>query len=122
VRTFSTDTGLERTNSANLFELPITPFVAGDFNDDGLVNLADYTVWRDNLGASDESALNGNGNMTNGVDVDDYELWKTNFGPAGSDSLAVSNAAVPEPGTLTLLGLLVAAGVGSLRRHRSVSN
>ena len=33
----------------------------GDFNGDGQVNLADYAVWRDNLGAADESGINNNG-------------------------------------------------------------
>src|SRR5690606_5230945 len=28
----------------------VSPGLAGDFNDDGTVNLADYTLWRDNLG------------------------------------------------------------------------
>ena len=35
--------------------------LAGDYNGNGTVDAADYVVWRDNLGAADESALNGNG-------------------------------------------------------------
>src|SRR5690606_19134577 len=50
----------------------------GDFNGDGMVNLADYTVWRDNLGAGDESSLSNNGDDMNGVDAGDYQLWKQN--------------------------------------------
>ncbi|MCO6043652.1 cadherin domain-containing protein [Aeoliella sp. ICT_H6.2] len=52
----------------------------GDFNRDGRVNLADYVVWRNNLGASDESSINDNGDGMNGVDAADYQLWKDNFG------------------------------------------
>jgi hypothetical protein len=64
----------------------------GDFNIDGTVNLADYTVWRDNLGG-DSAALNGNGAGDATVTVADYDLWKENFGSAGGgaggwDSLA----------------------------------
>ena len=34
------------------FEAQVLLVNPGDFNDDGIVNLADYTVWRDNLGAA----------------------------------------------------------------------
>ncbi|MCO6042745.1 right-handed parallel beta-helix repeat-containing protein [Aeoliella sp. ICT_H6.2] len=52
----------------------------GDFNNDGTVNLADYVVWRNNLGAADESSINNHGDGMNGVDTADYQLWKDNFG------------------------------------------
>lgn len=81
--------------------------LAGDFNGDGMVDVADYTVWRDNLGAGDESSLNGAGDGLNGVDIEDYNLWKTNFGlPAATLS------SVPEPGALSLLlaGAMLALG------------
>lgn len=86
----------------------------GDFNDDGIVDAADYTVWRDNLGGN-SSALNGNGSGAATVVQADYDLWKTNFG-----STALGGAiggAVPEPATLwvALGGCL--AGLGSLRRR-----
>lgn len=80
---------------------------AGDFNGDGQVDAADYTVWRDNLGASD-AALNGagTGDPSGLVVAADYELWRTNFG-----SGSVVLASIPEPSSLCLLafaGLLVA--------------
>lgn len=75
---------------------------AGDFNGDGVVDAADYTVWRDNLGATEDgSLLNGNG--TGGVvDQDDYELWKDNFG-ASLDEAEGNSASVPEPSSVLLL-------------------
>lgn len=45
---------------------------AGDFNEDGVVNLGDYTVWRDGLG----------GQFT----TDDYLIWKNNFGATSDGS------------------------------------
>jgi PEP-CTERM motif len=89
--------------------------IPGDYNQDGAVDAADYTVWRDHLGTS--FALGGNGDETDDsagvVDQADYALWKANFGNlAGSG--AFSNAAVPEPSTFVLLA---AAIVGiALRR------
>ncbi|WP_425396327.1 fibronectin type III domain-containing protein [Aeoliella sp.] len=56
------------------------PTAAGDFNSDGVVNLADYVVWRNHRGAADESAIGNNGDGQNGVDQADYQLWKDNFG------------------------------------------
>lgn len=79
--------------------------LAGDYNDDGVVNAADYTVWRDNLGAPTETALNGNGDGMNGVDAADYTRWKNNFGATGS--LGAVGGAVPEPSAcLIALGLM----------------
>jgi hypothetical protein len=86
--------------------------LAGDFNGDGVVDAADYTVWRDNLGATDESAFAmGSGTGDNMIDAADYALWRSNF---GSTAAALTQAAnVPEPTALLLavIGGLVAAGV-----------
>ena len=87
-----------------------SPTLGGDFNADGIVDAADFTVWQDHLGL-DASALGGNGSGAATVVQADYLLWKTNFGlsaAAGSEGAA----AVPEPGTLLLALLaLVAAPV-----------
>ncbi len=85
--------------------LPEPEGLAGDYNNDHVVDAADYTVWRNNLGAANESSLNGNGDGMNGVDEGDYIRWKNNFG-AVAGAGGVSGAAVPEPSTW---GLLVAA-------------
>lgn len=85
--------------------------IDGDFNGDGRVDAADYSVWRDNLGNPDESVLMGAGDGMNGVDMGDYQLWSQNYGFSnvpGEDPVSV-----PEPHSLlltllTLLTLLVA--------------
>jgi hypothetical protein len=85
---------------------PAPPGVSAiDYNDDGIVDAADYTVWQDNLGLS-ASALNGNGSGAATVVQADYLLWKTNFEALATGSEAA--AAVPEPTTLllTLLALV----------------
>ncbi len=51
----------------------------GDYNNDGMVDITDYTVWRDNLGG-DSSVLNGNGTGASTVVQADYDLWEQNFG------------------------------------------
>jgi hypothetical protein len=90
--------------------------LAGDYNDNGFVDAADYSVWRDHLGAADESSLNGNGDGLNGVDAGDYTLWKINFGAPGAGAGGLGAGAVPEPGTLVMCLLSVFGLVGFRRR------
>ena len=56
----------------------------GDYNNDGEVNLADYTVWRNNLGAP-EGTLPNDPN-SGAIGVDQYNTWHSNFGMTGSGS------------------------------------
>ncbi len=80
--------------------------LAGDYNQNGIVDAADYTVWRNNLGGT-TSLPNDD---TPGVGPDDYIRWKINFGQtAGSGSGAIANAAVPEPATAAMLFLAMLA-------------
>ena len=66
--------------------------LAGDYNADGSVNAADYTVWRDNVGGT--SLVNETVSL--GVaDEADYDVWKANFGATGP--IAAGLARVPEP-------------------------
>ncbi|MCO6047094.1 LamG domain-containing protein [Aeoliella sp. ICT_H6.2] len=54
----------------------------GDFNEDGTVDIADYTVWRNNLGST--NGLPNSAALGGTVDSTYYELWKDNFGATGS--------------------------------------
>jgi enterochelin esterase-like enzyme len=78
----------------------IGPPLVGDYNGNGSVDAADYTVWRDSLGSTANLAADGNGSGS--IDIADYEVWQSNFGNH-SGSGAGANAAVPEPSTLLLL-------------------
>ena len=63
--------------------LPVLP---GDYNFNGIVDAADYTVWRDTLGTTGV-ALPADGNNDGQVNLDDYAFWKAHFGEtAGSGS------------------------------------
>jgi hypothetical protein len=86
--------------------------LAGDYNDDGVVDAADYTAWRDNLGGT--SLLNETASL-GVVDEADYDAWKANFGAVTGGSGGLS--AVPEPnsGVLVLMGL-AALYAASVRR------
>ncbi len=87
-------------------------FLPGDYNRDGIVDAADYTVWRDSLGQPGLVPYSGPDGDGNGlIDLEDYLLWKANF---GRGSAAIASASVPEPLAWRLLAL---AGVASLGRR-----
>jgi hypothetical protein len=76
----------------SLVAMVVAAPLAGDFNGDGLVNAADYTVWRDSVAA--------------GNPVGAYATWAANYGASLRTGPGV---AVPEPGVLALLGCLLGA-------------
>ncbi|WP_231943688.1 PQQ-dependent sugar dehydrogenase [Aeoliella mucimassa] len=81
--------------TGEIFRVVTDTPLPGDYNHDGTVNLADYTVWRDNLGASGLAPfVPGDGNGDGQVSSADYELWKQQFGAVQP---ADSPVAVPEP-------------------------
>ncbi|MEQ8847476.1 PEP-CTERM sorting domain-containing protein [Botrimarina sp.] len=70
----------------------------GDFNGDGTVDAADYTVWRDGLGTTYQQS--------------DYDTWAANYGASASGA-----AGVPEPAAGWML-LLGSAAAGRRRWRR----
>ncbi len=85
-----------------------TPML-GDYNDDGYVDQADYTVWADSYGETG-AWLDADGNNDEVIDQADYTIWADHYGESAS-----SPAAVPEPSMLVLFGL----GVVAMVRRRS---
>jgi hypothetical protein len=93
----------------------------GDYNHDGIVDAADYTVWRDTLGSTTDLRADGNDNGV--IDQGDFAIWKANFGNhAGSGSGSAATDAVPEPSTMAivLVGATLLAGRRAARRRRSI--
>lgn len=88
--------------------------LAGDYNGDGMVNVADYTVWRNSLGQTG-GGLPADGDGSGTVDAADYSFWKQRFGNATTVAFAASR--VPEPRGL-LAGLAMSGMFGLLFRAR----
>lgn len=91
----------------NLIVTQLSAGLAGDYNEDGHVNAADYVVFRNNQN-TDFTLPNENPAATTPgfVDQEDYEFWVTNFGNAlGSGAAAAAN--VPEPTTSAIAHLVV---------------
>lgn len=87
--------------------------LGGDFNGDGMVDAADYTVWRDNEGADESVLPPGSGDGSGTVDAGDYNVWRDNY---GASFAAVGAASIPEPGVLALLACLAITGGAAFRR------
>jgi hypothetical protein len=85
--------------------------VAPDFNGDGVIDLADFAIWKSHVGTlSGASVLDGDADGDGDVDGLDFLKWQRNVGKpmpwngAGAGSGSASNAAaVPEPASLALL-------------------
>ncbi|WP_425400164.1 hypothetical protein [Aeoliella sp.] len=91
----------------------------GDYNGDSVVNLADYTVWRNNLGS--DSLTNEDPSQSPGVvDGADYLVWKNNFGQSLNpvDAITSATASIPEPCTLAVAGLAVGLLLTSRATYR----
>jgi hypothetical protein len=77
------------------------PLLAGDYNNDGRVDAADYTVWRNQMGAN--VALPNEDATPGVVTADDYDVWRAHFGESAGGGGAAEG--VPEPETMTLAAL-----------------
>lgn len=95
-------------------------FKAGDYDFNGTVNAADYTVWRNAFGSTTDAAADGNGNGV--VDMADFVLWRDTLGQsggptAGAGSLVSGAVPVPEPTSVILAaaGSMLLVGCGRRR-------
>lgn len=113
------------------------PSPTGDYNNDGIVDGADYTLWRDSLGGDGSQLANRDPSGTGDVGATDYAAWKNNFGATSTPgSLTAGNGvvryttvqnaviaddlSVPEPGAMVLAVLSILACAGCRRRRRSI--
>lgn len=101
--------------------------VAGDYNGNGVVDGADYVLWRKTQGNAGPTAnpptsfadMRANGAVSVGefaqvIDQADRTFWRSNFGNTGSGSGAGSGGAIPEPAS----GMLVVLGLAALAFRR----
>ncbi|WP_146567387.1 hypothetical protein [Posidoniimonas corsicana] len=96
------DFGLNYGANSLTLDVTVDPnnLLDGDFNFDGVVDAADYTVWRDGLGTT--------------FGPGDYDIWRANYGATANSGVA-SPTAAPSPSGLVCL---LAAGVCVALRRR----
>lgn len=90
--------------------LPFSIGLAGDYNDDGLVDASDYLLWRKHVGTM--TSLPNDANIPGPIGVEHYNLWRANFGSSASGlgaGLQIESLAIPEP-TSAIMALFAANG------------
>lgn len=91
---------LQYTQSEALLFLTLS----GDYNGDGLVNAADYTVWRDSKGEQVSPGVGADGDGDGTITNADLLVWQQNYGlevPANGTLANTASRTVPEPSTIT---------------------
>jgi hypothetical protein len=97
--------------------IPAAPPVTGDYNNNGVVDAADYVLWRKGGPLPNEGATPGS------TTPEDYDVWRENFGAGAGDTgtstlikgfvryvSSGATSAVPETSSV----ILVAIGIGAL--------
>jgi hypothetical protein len=97
---------------------------AGDYNDDGVVDSADYVIWR----TSQSNGVALPANEVSGIgttDDADYDDWRSSFGiveapGSGTGLSGGASLTVPEPATSMMILTVGGAAAVGLRRRRQV--
>jgi hypothetical protein len=106
--------------------------IPGDYNQNGVVDAADYVLWRKTLNSSVSPQGSGaDGNSNGSIEAEDLTFWRQHFGQASQIIVNTASGAgtsegvffgsVPEPTTAWLLLLATVMASGQIR-HRSMSH
>lgn len=111
-------TGITAAGMISSGQFDVSPnftVIPGDYDGNGVVAAADYTVWRDTLGQLG-TGLAADGNSNGEVEDGDYMVWKMHFGEA---ALSVGNGQrVPEPAALMMCWPVLIFAIRTLARHQ----
>jgi glucosylceramidase len=78
--------------------LTSVPLLTGDYDGNGVVDAADYTVWRDNFGTTNKLPNDPIGGT---ISESQFVQWRTNFGATNAIQRTLASA-IPEPSALEL--------------------
>lgn len=99
---------------------PTPPPTTGDYNQNGVIDAADYVVWRNTLNQTVSPAGSGaDGDSSGTIDIGDYSYWRARFGNTVSPGLGAAN--VPEPSAISFVAFALAMLHAARRTRRSCS-
>jgi len=97
----------------------LTTMLLGDYNKNGVVDTADYLIWRTNQGRSNALANDAIGGV---IGQAQFNQWRAHYGQtAGSGSGTLGSGEVPEPATCSLMILAAVSMWTRQRRSRALS-
>ncbi|MFO0790006.1 MAG: hypothetical protein U0805_11170 [Pirellulales bacterium] len=87
--------------------------VSGDYNGNGVVDAADYVLWRNGGPLQNDP--------TPGVQAADYDYWRSRFGATSGagTGLGAASAAVPEPSCVALAVFTLLGWFATSKRNRN---
>jgi len=92
------------------------PFVdtsdTADFNRDGVLDAADYVIWRKQAGQS-APGLAADADGDDDVDEFDLGIWRASYGASSTSGLLGGGATVPEPAAFLIAMFAVSALLSS---------
>lgn len=93
----------------------------GDYDFNGVVDVADYELWRNQYGATTPQPVDvgeADGNRDGQIDAADYVIWRDHWlaNLSAAEPIAIEPVAIPEPSSTILISLTVVAAA-SLRRR-----
>lgn len=107
-------------NNVVTMSVSVLNVAPGDYDFNGVVNAADYTVWKNSYGSTTNVAADGNNDGV--VDAADFTVWRNSLGRtgatgSGAESPIANN--VPEPGAAVIFcGAALCAVAAGRRRFR----
>lgn len=100
------------------FSVVAPPIRPGDFNQDGVVDGADFLLWQQQADGGEHLQADGNGDLV--VDGLDLDVWK--IAAASGTNSASAVTAVPEPAALALASLAASLFAQRKKRLSQASN
>ncbi len=94
-----------------------TGVLPGDYNENGIVDAADYVVWRKYAGTNHELPNDPIGNM---IGPGQFDQWRQHFGQAAAGSGTALNAPIPEPAAMVLFASALFITAANCRSRRPI--
>ncbi len=122
--TLGTSTAFGDIVAATITTIVRTYVPSADYNHNGIVDAADYVLWRSSQNTSVPNGTGADGTGNGFIDQADYDLWRAHFGnPTGAGSGgSLSTNAVPEPFGAVLLALGALLLYAATRSFRPLSS